>query len=90
MELELIIPFSIVIIIFATVMCRKYIFNEKNNNEIINYDDYSSSTEESIVEINDRYYKEKEERELKEKEHEKEVLEQSEKENNMEILKDDD
>ena len=30
MEFELMIPFGVVIIIFATIICRKYIFIKKN------------------------------------------------------------
>lgn len=35
MEFELMIPFGVVIIIFATIICRKYIFIKKSDEDII-------------------------------------------------------
>ena len=37
MEFELMIPFGVVIIIFATIICRKYIFIKKSDEDIITY-----------------------------------------------------
>ena len=34
MEFELMIPFGVVIIIFATIICRKYIFIKKSDEDI--------------------------------------------------------
>ena len=79
MEFELMIPFGVVIIIFATIICRKYIFIKKSDEDIItcdegedtmedlvrerDYDDYSRSMEENIIKTSARYYEEKKEKE---------------------------
>ena len=39
MEFELMIPFGVVIIIFATIICRKYIFIKKSDEDIITCDE---------------------------------------------------
>lgn len=83
MEFELMIPFGVVIIIFATIICRKYIFIKKSDEDIItcdegedtmedlvrerDYDDYSRSMEESIIKTSARYYEEKKEKEEEER-----------------------
>ena len=63
MEFELMIPFGVVIIIFATIICRKYIF-KKSDEDIITCDEgednfkINKNYSEDIARINIVDYKE--------------------------------
>ena len=64
MEFELMIPFGVVIIIFATIICRKYIFIKKSDEDIITCDEgednfkINKNYSEDIARINIVDYKE--------------------------------